>query len=273
MITATVCGGDEACIMNSLDMLGHSDAAARAAAYANGSGGDGSGGGWSDAGGPPTSSGSDSEWGSGESYAGSSGSGWDGPAPGAGGSGDPGGAWEVHRQLLQGRWPAEAGEAQGRSGDDGRDSLPGDLGDGALQLQAAVQELALDLDSWQQIGFPSAVVAAVVACKNGVKRAHLIDESSDGCASLPCVPVGDLCWARSRPTTRNGTPAGTHSFSRCCSRTPNPTTPTHRPLLEMYTRDGTPGRCTYPHPSPPHAPPTVPCCWRCTRGTARLASA
>ena len=40
--------------------------------------------------------------------------------------------------------------------------------------------LALDLDSWQQVGFPNAVLAAVVACKNGVKRAHLIDADSDG---------------------------------------------------------------------------------------------
>ena len=31
-----------------------------------------------------------------------------------------------------------------------------------------------------QIGYPNAVLAAVVACKNGVKRAHLIDADSDG---------------------------------------------------------------------------------------------
>lgn len=30
-----------------------------------------------------------------------------------------------------------------------------------------------------QIGYPSAVLAAVVACKNGVKRAHLIDADKD----------------------------------------------------------------------------------------------
>ncbi|PSC67080.1 putative amino-acid acetyltransferase chloroplastic isoform X1 [Micractinium conductrix] len=46
------------------------------------------------------------------------------------------------------------------------------------------------------VGFPNAVLAAVVACKNGVKRAHLIDNESDGAL-----------------------------------------------LLEMYTRDGTPGVC------------------------------
>lgn len=38
----------------------------------------------------------------------------------------------------------------------------------------------LDLDSWQQVGFPNAVLAAVVACTNGVMRAHLIDSELDG---------------------------------------------------------------------------------------------
>jgi amino-acid N-acetyltransferase len=46
------------------------------------------------------------------------------------------------------------------------------------------------------VGYPNAVLAAVVALKNGVKRAHLIDCESDGAL-----------------------------------------------LLEMYTRDGTPGVC------------------------------
>ncbi|KAL6782346.1 LCI8B [Auxenochlorella protothecoides x Auxenochlorella symbiontica] len=41
-------------------------------------------------------------------------------------------------------------------------------------------ELQLDLDSWQQIGFPREVVAAAVACRNGVRRAHLVDAATDG---------------------------------------------------------------------------------------------
>lgn len=36
-------------------------------------------------------------------------------------------------------------------------------------------ELRLDLDSWQQVGHPREVVAAAVACRNGVLRAHLVD--------------------------------------------------------------------------------------------------
>lgn len=45
-------------------------------------------------------------------------------------------------------------------------------------------EMFLDLDSWQQIGFPNAVVASVVACRGGVKRAHLIDVDQDGAMLL-----------------------------------------------------------------------------------------
>jgi amino-acid N-acetyltransferase len=45
-------------------------------------------------------------------------------------------------------------------------------------------EMLFDLDSWQQIGFPNAVLAAVVACRNGVNRAHLIDLERDGAMLL-----------------------------------------------------------------------------------------
>ena len=45
-------------------------------------------------------------------------------------------------------------------------------------------EMTLDLDSWQQIGFPAPVLAAVVACKSGVKRAHLVDSEADGALLL-----------------------------------------------------------------------------------------
>jgi len=43
-----------------------------------------------------------------------------------------------------------------------------------------VNELALNLDDWQQIGFPHPVLSAVVSCLNGVRRAHLIDSQLDG---------------------------------------------------------------------------------------------
>lgn len=45
-------------------------------------------------------------------------------------------------------------------------------------------EMLLDLDGWQQIGFPKAVLASVVACRNGVNRAHLIDMDVDGAMLL-----------------------------------------------------------------------------------------
>ncbi len=37
-----------------------------------------------------------------------------------------------------------------------------------------------NLDFWHSVGFPSAVLSAVAACKSGVKRAHLIDYNMDG---------------------------------------------------------------------------------------------
>lgn len=63
-------------------------------------------------------------------------------------------------------------------------------------------EMSLDLDSWQQIGFPPAVLAAVVACRHGVTRAHLVDERADGALLLElytrdgtegvCMIAGDI---------------------------------------------------------------------------------
>jgi amino-acid N-acetyltransferase len=51
-------------------------------------------------------------------------------------------------------------------------------------LPSSSSEMLFDLDSWQQIGFPNAVLAAVVACRNGVNRAHLIDLERDGAMLL-----------------------------------------------------------------------------------------
>lgn len=186
MITASVCGGDAACITQSLDVLGRSDAAARAAAYAGASASSGSssdGGGWPDAGGAPSSSGfaSGSE---GDANGGSSGSGgeygsngWPENSQEGGGAGN---AWDAQRARLEGSWQADS-DGGGRGNGGGGGGAAGRPRGGGGQPQA---ELALDLDSWQQIGFPNAVLAAVVACKSGVKRAHLIDADSDGCALL-----------------------------------------------------------------------------------------
>lgn len=51
--------------------------------------------------------------------------------------------------------------------------------------------MELDMDSWQALHFPSAVLAAVVSVKKGVKRAHLVDARVDG-AALPLSPYSDL---------------------------------------------------------------------------------
>ncbi|KAI3433843.1 hypothetical protein D9Q98_003646 [Chlorella vulgaris] len=194
MITASVCGGEQGCVLNSMEGLAHSEVA-----------GTGSTGSTSSSNGSGT--GSSSWYGSGGEQrpfsGGWEGSSWDGDlefssggSGGVGGSGGGGGGapWssegelELQQQQLQGSWSDAEAEQQGQQ-----------------QSAAAVQqrrqrsstaELALDLDSWQHVGYPIAVLAAVVACKNGVKRSHLIDAASDGAM-----------------------------------------------LLEMYTRDGTPGVC------------------------------
>ncbi len=43
-----------------------------------------------------------------------------------------------------------------------------------------LQSVELDMDSWQALQFPSAVLAATVSVKKGVKRAHLVDARVDG---------------------------------------------------------------------------------------------
>ncbi|KAL0056236.1 hypothetical protein WJX82_009116 [Trebouxia sp. C0006] len=41
-------------------------------------------------------------------------------------------------------------------------------------------EVELDMDCWQALNFPNAILTAVVGCKSGVKRAHLVDARQDG---------------------------------------------------------------------------------------------
>ena len=50
---------------------------------------------------------------------------------------------------------------------------------GGSRVQA-LHEIELDLDCWQALNFPNALLTAVVGCKSGVKRAHLVDARQDG---------------------------------------------------------------------------------------------
>lgn len=50
---------------------------------------------------------------------------------------------------------------------------------GGVQHQT-LAEIELDLDCWQALEFPNSVLTAVVSCKSGVKRAHLVDARQDG---------------------------------------------------------------------------------------------
>lgn len=70
----------------------------------------------------------------------------------------------------------------------------------------AVHEVELDLDCWQALNFPNALLTAVVGCKSGVKRAHLVDARQDGGLllelysrwhqlRLPCLVTAWFCNA------------------------------------------------------------------------------
>lgn len=225
MITASVCGGDSDCLMASMELLGALDAPTRAAAGLGDSSRDNGG----DPGGSGSHGGSsgDSEYedgngnGNGSS---SSSSRWDAPGDG---------------------WQGEAGAWQGAATASGRNGSSA-----APQRQAA--ELALDMDSWQQIGYPNAVLAAVVACKNGVKRAHLVDADSDGCgwARLGAAGRSWLGWVWAPEPARD-----------CTARPLRWPEPSGGSLvLPLFW-------------SPPICLPAVQCCWSCTRVTAPRASA
>ncbi|KAL4539240.1 hypothetical protein Ndes2526B_g02506 [Nannochloris sp. 'desiccata'] len=79
------------------------------------------------------------------------------------------------------------------SGDNGNNAIDGAVslfsggsvnGSAPSSSISSSSEMLFDLDSWQQIGFPNAVLAAVVACRQGVNRAHLIDLEHDGAMLL-----------------------------------------------------------------------------------------
>ena len=63
---------------------------------------------------------------------------------------------------------------------------PAQLSNGSSRAAAggsraqAMHEIELDLDCWQALNFPNALLTAVVGCKSGVKRAHLVDARQDG---------------------------------------------------------------------------------------------
>ena len=66
----------------------------------------------------------------------------------------------------------------GASGQNG-DKLRGNGSRGSVQHQT-LAEIELDLDCWQALDFPNSLLTAVVSCKSGVKRAHLVDARHDG---------------------------------------------------------------------------------------------
>ncbi|CAL5225511.1 g8341 [Coccomyxa viridis] len=47
-------------------------------------------------------------------------------------------------------------------------------------VHGSVAEHEFDLDCWQAMGIPTGLLASLVACKNGVRRAHLVDARIDG---------------------------------------------------------------------------------------------
>lgn len=70
--------------------------------------------------------------------------------------------------------------SSGSYGSNGTPSpTPAQLSNGSSRAQA-IHEIELDLDCWQALNFPNALLTAVVGCKSGVKRAHLVDARQDG---------------------------------------------------------------------------------------------
>ena len=66
--------------------------------------------------------------------------------------------------------------------------------DACLCVQAPSKgELVVDLDCWQLMHFPTAVMCAVCACHNGVKRAHLVRSNSSP-LSRPAVHCKLAAW-------------------------------------------------------------------------------
>ena len=65
------------------------------------------------------------------------------------------------------------GSSNGSSSGNGNGAM------GSVRHQT-LAEIELDMDCWQALNFPNAILTAVVGCKSGVKRAHLVDARQDG---------------------------------------------------------------------------------------------
>ncbi|KAK9824282.1 hypothetical protein WJX72_009159 [[Myrmecia] bisecta] len=88
-----------------------------------------------------------------------------------------------HRILehLAARTRSERGDNGTQTADGPAPSSPWPLIYNGIKLNSdTLHEIELNLDSWQAINFPNSVLASIVACKNGVKRAHLVDARIDG---------------------------------------------------------------------------------------------
>ena len=70
------------------------------------------------------------------------------------------------------------GSSNGASASNGQ-KAGGNGSRGGVQHQT-LAEIELDLDCWQALDFPNSLLTAVVSCKSGVKRAHLVDARHDG---------------------------------------------------------------------------------------------
>lgn len=60
------------------------------------------------------------------------------------------------------------------------DSDPGASPSPSRKLAAVPDDLVVNIDLWRKHDFPLAVSACVVACSEGIKRAHLLDARIDG---------------------------------------------------------------------------------------------
>ena len=69
---------------------------------------------------------------------------------------------------------------QGLACDDESHTTVHHIVSGSALLATISQQSALIIAALQALKFPNAVVSAVVACKNGIKRTHIVDARIDG---------------------------------------------------------------------------------------------
>lgn len=170
MILASVCAGDSDCgLLSSLELLSRS-AGQEGSGHSSGSGSEGEEG---------AAYGRYGGGGAGESGSGSEGggNGWNGVA--GSDSEDAASAWGRQPGEMNGSWQGEhesaAGDASDGSGQaaydgssNGSNGSSGGSRGGRGKQAGAVQELALDLDSWQQVGVAGALLQQCNRCCVGV---------------------------------------------------------------------------------------------------------